>query len=89
MNTPEAPKIEFPCRYPIKIVGRQCDHFDEVVLEIFSRHAPDFDGQMSQRKTSREGTFCSVTITIEATGEQQLTTIHTELMATGFIKMVI
>jgi len=44
---------------------------------------------MSQRKTSREGTFCSVTITIEATGEQQLSTIHTELMATGFIKMVI
>ena len=40
---PEAPKIEFPCRYPIKVVGRASHDYEAVIYEVFESHAPAFD----------------------------------------------
>ena len=40
-------------------------------------------------KNSRKGTFQSMTITIEAQSEEQLSLIHRELMDTGLVSMVI
>ena len=37
---PEAPKIEFPCRYPIKVVGRASHDYEAVIYEVFESHAP-------------------------------------------------
>jgi putative lipoic acid-binding regulatory protein len=85
----EPPKIEFPCDYPIKVLGRQRDDFQRVVIEVFERHAPGFDSESIAVKASSKGTFTSMTITITATGPQQLEALHEELMATGLVQMVI
>ena len=61
----EPPKIEFPCDYPIKVLGRHSDEF------------------------SSKGTFTSITITIIATGPDQLEALHQSLLATGRVQMVI
>ena len=45
MSQPEAPKIEFPCEYPIKIMGYSCEEFRDHVLTVMSIHAPGFDVQ--------------------------------------------
>ncbi len=89
MTEPEAPKIEFPCDYPIKVLGRQNDDFQPLVLEVFERHAPGFDRDTIAVKNSAKGTFCSLTITIVATGKDQLDALHQDLMATGAVQMVI
>ena len=86
---PEAPKIEFPCEYPIKVLGVSSEAFEGIVLEVFERHAPGFDQQTLAAKTSRNGTFTSITITITATGPDQLEAVHQDLRATGHVKMVI
>ena len=39
----DAPKIEFPCSYPIKVLGRAGQDFETVINEIFEQHAPAFD----------------------------------------------
>ena len=41
MTEPEAPKIEFPCDYPVKVMGANDDDFVDVVVEIGRRHAPE------------------------------------------------
>jgi putative lipoic acid-binding regulatory protein len=89
MSQPEAPKIEFPCQYPIKILGRQCDHFETTIFDIVESHAPGFCRETINRKVSREGTFCSYTVTITATGEAQLSAMHQALMDSGLVNMVI
>jgi putative lipoic acid-binding regulatory protein len=89
MSSQEPPKIEFPCAYPIKVLGRQHDAFEPEILAIFEAHAPGFDRETIAMKSSRGGTFVSLTITIEATGTAQLSTLHEALMATGFVSMVI
>ncbi|MBN7798541.1 HP0495 family protein [Parahaliea mediterranea] len=85
----EPPKIEFPCEYPIKVLGRQQADFETVVIEVFERHAPGFDSETIVAKASSKGTFISLTITIIATGPEQLKALHEELMATGQVQMVI
>ena len=86
---PDAPKIEFPCAYPIKVLGREQPDFQALLLAVFDRHAPGFDRQSIAVKTSRAGTFVSITVTIEASGPDQLAAIHQDLMATGCVSLVI
>jgi putative lipoic acid-binding regulatory protein len=85
----EPPRIEFPCDYPIKVLGRNVDEFPSVVIEIFERHAPGFDQETITVKTSSKATFTSMTITITATGPDQLSQLHQDLMSTGLVQMVI
>lgn len=89
MSEQEPPKIEFPCDYPIKVLGSSSDAFHGIIMEVFERHAPGFDRGNILVKDSSKGTFTSLTITISATGEDQLKALHEDLMATGHVKMVI
>jgi hypothetical protein len=89
MHHPEPPKIEFPCAYPIKVLGRACEALAPTVIEIFERHAPGFDQTTITTKVSRAGTFVSMTITIEAQGPSQLQALHQDLVATGLVSTVI
>ncbi len=89
MQEQEPPKIEFPCDYPIKVLGRSSDQFQSVIVEVFERHAPGFDQEAIVVKASSKGTFTSMTVTITATGKEQLDALHRDLMATGHVQMVI
>ncbi|MFT4613259.1 MAG: putative lipoic acid-binding regulatory protein [Bacteroidia bacterium] len=89
MQEQDPPKIEFPCEYPIKVLGRSSENFHAMVLEIFQRHAPSEEPHPVAGKSSSKGTFTSLTVTIIATGPDQLKALHEDLMATGHVKMVI
>jgi len=85
----DPPLIEFPCDYPIKILGRDCAEFEQVVMEVVSQHAPGFDETTIKLKPSSKGTFVSLNVTIVATGALQLDEMHKDLIATGLVQMVI
>ena len=85
----EAPKIEYPCPYPIKVIGRDGSDFQSRVLATVKLHAPEVDESKVKSTHSKAGTFTSLTITILATGEDQLKRMHRDLMATGLVSMVI
>lgn len=87
--TQEAPKISFPCPYPLKVVGDATEDFPARVCQVIIRHAPDFDETTMQVIDSRNGRFQSVRVTITATGEQQLKQLFDELKATGLVHMVV
>ncbi len=89
MQQPDPPRIEFPCDYPIKVLGRSAEHLEQVVIEVFERHAPGFDQRSVSIKASSKGTFTSITVVITATGREQLSALHRDLMATGMVQMVI
>ena len=86
---PDAPRIEFPCDYPIKVLGRQSAGFRELVVEVMSRHAGAIDANKITERPSGKGTFVSITVVITATGKDQLDAIHRDLMATGRVQMVL
>jgi putative lipoic acid-binding regulatory protein len=89
VSEPDVPRIEFPCAYPIKVLGRSSTEFEAIVLAVFERHAPGFDQQTIAARASRNGTFMALTITITATGPDQLHALHQDLLATGHVNLVI
>jgi uncharacterized protein len=85
----DAPKIEFPCLYPIKVIGPAAPDYQQMVIDIIHKHAADFSPDTVELKPSRNGNYYSVRFTIMATGVEQLDAIFAELKATGRVTMVI
>lgn len=88
-TTPDAPTIEFPCQYPIKVIGTAGEGFTDMVLEIVERHAPGVDANSVEVMDSKNGRFLSVRLIMTATGAEQLQALHVELKATGRVHMVL
>lgn len=82
-------RIEFPCDYPIRIIGDRYAGFREDVLAIVRRHAAEVRERSVTVRDSRDGTYCSVRVTIVATGEDQLKALHAELVAEPAVRMVL
>lgn len=89
MNQQEPPKIEFPCDYPIKVIGDAGVGLREKVVAVMCRHAGEVNEALITERESREGRFISITVTIVATGQPQLEDIFADLKKTGVVKMVL
>lgn len=82
-------RIEFPCDYPIHVIGERQASFQEDVLHIVRRHAPALNESSVSLRESREGSYCSLRVTIVATGSAQLEALHAELIAHAAVRMVL
>ncbi len=89
MTDSDVPKIEFPCRYPVKIVGKNSVDFVARVTSIVR----EFDDQLTENdvsvKLSSGNKFCSVTCEMMATGEPQLKGLHEKLRAFDQVSLVL
>ena len=81
--------IEYPCEFPIKILGATQAGFAQTVLEIVQRHAPDFDGGTLSMRASKKGKYLSVTCVIRATSREQLDGLYQELCDHPMVVMVL
>lgn len=85
----EMPTIEFPCDYPVKVMGQASSAFEQSVVRVCQRHSPEVDQGRVTVRESRAGNYLSVTVTIRATGERQLQELFAELKAVDGIKLVL
>ncbi len=81
--------IEYPCDFPIKVLGKTQAGFAQAVLGVVRKHAPDFDGSTMDMKTSRKGKYLSVTCVVRATSRQQLDDLYRELCDHPMVVMVL
>ena len=81
--------LEFPCAFPIKIMGRTQEGFAQAVVEVVQKHAPDFDPAALEMRASKAGNWLSVTATVNATSRDQLDGLYRELVAHPMVKMVL
>ncbi|MDR2112203.1 MAG: DUF493 domain-containing protein [Candidatus Accumulibacter sp.] len=81
--------FEFPCVFPLKIMGRAGDTLAPAVLGIVRRHAPDFDGAAMETRASSGGRYVSLTCAINATSRAQLDALYRELSAHPEVKIVL
>ena len=77
--TNEELKLEFPCDFPIKVVGKGCDEFEVLICEIAQRHDPEFSVAELKRNQSCSGKYHSVTLGITATSKAQIDAIYRDL----------
>lgn len=73
--------LEFPCDFPIKMMGRDRQRFHELARSLVEQHAGPVADDAVRTAASRNGRFVSVTITIRAESQAQLDAIYMDLSA--------
>ena len=85
----ETSLVEYPCAFPIKIMGKNQAGFAQAVIQIVMRHAPDFDPASMEIKSSKKGKYLSLTCIIQATSRNQLDELYRELCDHPTVVMVL
>jgi len=85
----DTPLADYPCDFPIKILGHTRAGFAQAILEIVRRHAPDFDGSSMEMKSSKRGKYLSLTCVIRADSREQLDRLYRELCDHPMVVMVL
>ncbi len=81
--------LEFPCDFPLKIMGANAPDFASTVVAIVLGHAPDFDTATMEMRPSKAGNYLSLTCTVRAVSQQQLDALYRELTAHPAVKVVL
>ncbi len=81
--------LEFPCDFPIKIMGRSGEDFDTEVIALVRRHVPDLSEGAISLRASRGGNYLSVTVTVRATSQEQLDAIYRDITACDKVVMAL
>lgn len=77
----EASPLQFPCDFPLKVMGENSDDFVTAIHAIVCEHAPDYDHTTTASNTSRTGKYVSLTLTINAHSREQLDAIYRAVTA--------
>ncbi len=81
--------LEFPCDFPLKIMGATRDGFAQAIVAVVLKHAPDFDPARVEMRPSKAGNYLSLTCTIRATSKPQLDALYRELTSHPWVKIVL
>lgn len=81
--------IEYPCRFPIKVMGAKVDGFVHAVTTIARAFDPGFDAASIELRESKGGNYLGVTITINATSRAQLDELYRTLSTHPMVKVVL
>ncbi|MBT8096305.1 MAG: DUF493 domain-containing protein [Woeseia sp.] len=81
MAADDSQLLEFPCDFPIKMMGKDHPAFHDAARAIIEEHAGPIDENLMRAASSRNGRFISLTITIRAHSQQQLDAIYVDLSA--------
>ena len=81
--------LEFPCRFPIKAMGKDEDEFVAHVLNLVTPHFPEISEDDIRTRSSNGGKYISVTITVTATSKLQLDAIYYALTDSDRVRMAL
>ncbi len=77
--------LQFPCEFPLKVMGRDSESFRTLTLAIVERHAGALTADRISERISRKGRFLALTYTIRAESRAQLDRIYQELTDSGVV----
>ena len=89
MGDVKVPKIEFPCDYPIKVIGEAVPDFLEQVVAIVRTYDDTLTADRLPERDSRKGNYRSITMQVHVVSEAQLQPMFLELKAVAAVRMVL
>ncbi len=75
------PPLEFPCDYPIKIMGEACETFEAEMVALIREHAPNLGEGAVSLRSSKGGKYVAMTIALRAESRAQVEAITLALRA--------
>lgn len=89
MVKPEESLIEYPSRFPIKVMGAKAEGFVEAIARVAQQFDPGFDPATIEQRPSKAGNYLGLTITITATSREQLDELYRTLSTHPMVKVVL
>ena len=89
MDTSSASLIQYPSRFPIKVMGANADGFVHAMVSVARRFDPDFDAATVELRPSRERKYLGVTLTVKATSREQLDELYRTLSSHPMVRGVL
>lgn len=81
--------IEFPCDFPIKVMGETHTDFTAEIIKTIQQLEADFDASKVETRSSSGGKYISLTCTVHVTSKPQLDDIYRALTSHPMVKVVL
>jgi putative lipoic acid-binding regulatory protein len=81
--------IEFPCDFPIKVMGESHADFTDTIIAVVRTHLPDFDASRIETRGSSGGRYTSLTCIVYVTSKVQLDDLYRALTAHPMVSVVL
>ena len=81
--------IDYPCDFPIKVLGLAQHGFAQAVMEVVVRHDPGFKADTVEMRSSSQARYISLTCTVCAISREQLDALYQELCDHPMVVMVL
>ena len=81
--------FNFPCQFPLKVMGRKSDDFRSLVIGIVQKHAGTIEPTQIEERPSKDGNYLSLTCTFEAQSREQLDALYRELTSCEHVLIVL
>lgn len=88
-NEGQTTLLEFPCKFPIKAMGKNSDDFESIVTGIVLKHAELWPGEPIRSLSSKEDKYLSITAVVDAQSQEQLDAIYQELTDCELVLMAL
>lgn len=86
---PQETLIEFPCDFPIKVMGETHADFANEMIKTIQALNPDFNAAQIEMRGSSGGKYISLTCTVYVTSKPQLDDIYRALTRHSMVKVVL
>lgn len=86
---PEESLIEYPCDFPIKVMGKAHPEFTQTLTAVVLQYDPGFDAATVEMRASKGGNYLSVTFTVRATSREQLDSLYRALHGHPLVSVVL
>lgn len=80
--------IEYPCDFPIKVMGAMHDDFAQTIVALVLEFDATFDAGKVEMRPSSKGSYLGLTVTVRATSREQLDNLYRALTAHPMVKIV-
>ncbi|ACT49162.1 YbeD family protein [Methylotenera mobilis] len=80
------PLIEFPCNFPIKVMGETQDIFTTTIIGLIQTIVPSFSAEQVEMRASSNGKYISLTCSVDVDSQAQLDDVYRLLTAHPLVK---
>jgi putative lipoic acid-binding regulatory protein len=81
--------IEFPCDFPIKVMGETSADFSVEIINTIQKQLPSFNASHIEMRGSSGGKYISLTCTVHVSSRPQLDDIYRALTSHPMVKFVL
>lgn len=86
---PEQSLIEYPVRFPIKVMGANTPEYLAAMVHIARAFEPGFDEATVEQRPSKAGHYLGLTLSVHVTSREHLDELYRTLTTHPLVKYVL